>query len=492
MKLTKESSWGFKDPRELHLAAQLPAEQPFSALHITRLAPGSACLEMDWNHFDCSSSCSASYRVHYRLRDSGPFVQFNVTGPMGTTKIQGLEDGQDYEIYVSALQNGESLPTIQSPVRLFRPGEVPGTVVNYIHPDDYTYGFSGRSPASPSIVRLPNEDLLASHDVYWGNEGQNLSLLYRSSDNGYTWSFVTFLYPCFWGKLFVHQERLYMLATSTEYGALLIGRSDNGGETWSQPTVLIEAGSREAGGPHKAPMPVTEHNGRLWTAIDYGSWTTGSHASGLISVPVDADLLDSANWTKMPFLPYNKDWPGTVMGGKRSGLLEGNAVVLPSGKLVNLLRYQTNGGTPDHGRAIMLVADADHPELPLKFGKVIDFYGNLSKFTIYYDSESGKYWSLVNRVNPPTTGQRNILTLVSSADLEHWEIVKDVLDYEHNGWPEDSKKVGFQYVDWIFRGSDIYFLSRTAINGAYNYHNANYITFHRLEQFRRLECTDQA
>ncbi|MES7181307.1 dihydrodipicolinate synthase family protein, partial [Cutibacterium acnes] len=31
------------------------------------------------------------------------------------------------------------------------------------------------------------------------------------------------------------------------------------------------------------------------------------------------------------------------------------------------------------------------------------------------------------------------------------------------------------------------FLSRTALNGAFNYHNANHITFHRIHRFRDLE-----
>jgi len=44
--------------------------------------------------------------------------------------------------------------------------------------------------------------------------------------------------------------------------------------------------------------------------------------------------------------------------------------------------------------------------------------------------------------------------------------------------------VGFQYVDWIFDGDDILFLSRTAINNAHNFHNANHLTYHKIERFR--------
>jgi hypothetical protein len=68
--------------------------------------------------------------------------------------------------------------------------------------------------------------------------------------------------------------------------------------------------------------------------------------------------------------------------------------------------------------------------------------------------------------------------------LELWLVHTDVLNYQDNGWGEDDLKVGFQYVDWFFDGEDIIFVSRTALNGAYNFHNANYMTFHTLENFR--------
>lgn len=479
--------WSYADARELYReAASIGSAGHYNALHITRIAPGDGFAAADWILFGANPREGAS-AVRYRLiaeeRESGLTVCTTEAKPgLCSAAVTGLTNGVDYVLRVEAYS--DSVLMDASPLRLVRTGPVPGTVVNYLHPEDEIYGFSGRSTASPSIARLPGGDLVASHDIYWQKGGQNVSLVFCSSDEGASWSFVTFLYPCFWGKLFVHRGSLYMLGTSTEYGALLIGRSDDGGATWSPPTVLLEAGTREKGGPHKAPMPILEHNGRLWTAIDYGTWTNGiGHDSGVISAPADSDLLDAASWTATPFLPYSSDWPGTVPG-KAKGLLEGNMLVAPDGRLINMLRYQTTGDYPEHGRAIYLVADANRPDAPLEFGKVVSFYGNLSKFTIVRESSSGLYWSLVNRVTSDHIHQRNVLSLVRSADLERWELVRDLLDYESNGWPEDSKQVGFQYVDWIMEDDVLLYLSRTAINGAYNYHNANYITFHRMNDFR--------
>jgi hypothetical protein len=44
-------------------------------------------------------------------------------------------------------------------------------------------------------------------------------------------------------------------------------------------------------------------------------------------------------------------------------------------------------------------------------------------------------------------------------------------------------------VDWVFAGGDLAIVSRTAYHdgqeAAYNYHDANFLTFHRLENFRQ-------
>ena len=69
-----------------------------------------------------------------------------------------------------------------------------------------------------------------------------------------------------------------------------------------------------------------------------------------------------------------------------------------------------------------------------------------------------------------------------SPDLRTWELCADIIDRRDL----DSKMVGFQYVDFEIEGDDIIFLCRTAMNGANNYHDANYSTFHRIERFREL------
>ena len=77
---------------------------------------------------------------------------------------------------------------------------------------------------SPSIIRLPDGALLASHD-YFGLAGcprnhegeESLTSIYRSEDDGATWVNVTHIMNCYWSSLFLHNGAVYILGTSQQY-----------------------------------------------------------------------------------------------------------------------------------------------------------------------------------------------------------------------------------------------------------------------------------
>lgn len=442
-------------------------------LSIVRIAPKSNCIELEYRnpeHFPAVTVCVTA-GGNMILQQEQKALETEIL------ELHGLENNVDYSVYLEA--EGQ-----QSNMRLFRCGYVLGNVIHYIHPEDSTYDISGRSPATPCILRLEDGMLLASHDVYWGDGGQNLTLVFASHDNGITWHYRSLVFPCFWGKMFQHKGKLYMLGMSTEYGALQVFCSEDAGMTWSEPCEIMKAGDKFQGGPHKSAMPVVSCAGRLWTAIDYGSWTIGGHASGAVSIDENMDLMKAENWCATGFLKYDDQWLGTV-AGKSGGLLEGNMFVGKDNELYNLLRYQTNGCEPDYGKAVILHYDKNNPSRCPQFCKVIDFEGNLSKFSVLKHEKTGLYYSLVNRVISSNISQRNCLSLVESEDARVWKLKRDVLNYQDNGWYEDETKAAFQYVDFIFDDRDILFVSRTALNGAYSYHNANYITFHRIREFQK-------
>ena len=114
---------------------------------------------------------------------------------------------------------------------------------------------------------------------------------------------------------------------------------------------------------------------------------------------------------------------------------------------------------------------------------VIDFVGGGTKFTIRYDPKTRRYWSLVNKQKDPDT-YRNVVVLTSSADLRHWKLESRIFNQI------DRADRAFQYIDWLFEGDDIIALSRTAWDGAHRPHDANYLTFHRIRNFRTRTLQD--
>jgi hypothetical protein len=171
--------------------------------------------------------------------------------------------------------------------------------------------------------------------------------------------------------------------------------------------------------------------------------------------------------------------------------LEGNAVVTPAGELVDVLRVQTR--SPDEKAAIVRISqDGKTASFDPAIG-FVKFPGGAKKFTIRYDPQTKRYWSLASIVldryradNPGSV--RNTLALTSSPDLMIWEVRCLLLHHP------DVARHGFQYVDWLFDGEDIIAACRTAFDdgqgGAHNAHDANFLTFHRFANFRRLTMAD--
>ena len=440
--------------------------------YICRVVPSANAVHFEW------LDCGDVYAVYFRKRGTEPFILFETTEKT-ESMITGLTTETDYEFYV---QCGEK----RSRVRLARTGEAVGTVVNYLHPEDDAYSFSGRYLCSPSLVRHPDGYLLASMDLFAGNHPQNLTLIFRSDDDGETWHYVSELMPCFWGKLFIHKGELYMLACSTEYGDLLIGKSTDGGKTFSAPVTLLRGanGKNGSSGVHKNPQNIYIHNGRLYETLEWGSWANQEyyHAAMVMSCAVDDDLLNPENWHFTPPVKYDPAWPGTVDGEARA-TIEGTLCTAPDGTLLNVMRYNIVSGDPPYGLVLAYRVNVDDPDAPLMYSHSIKMPCNNSKFMIRFDTVSGKYYSAATRIDcEERRFRRNLLSLLSSDDLEHWEVVCDLIDKRD----ADMETVGFQYVDFMFEGDDILFLCRTAINGAHSFHDSNYSTFHRIRDFRNI------
>jgi len=356
---------------------------------------------------------------------------------------------------------------------------------------------------SPSIARLPEGSLVVSHDFFgpgspedeYGREYR--TQIFRSSDEGAHWECVAEINGAFWSGLFMHRGALYLLGSSAHYGDIVIRRSSDGGRRWTEPKdrgsgLLFSGGpGREPPSYHTAPVPVLVHGERIWRAFEDNAtlqWPTGFRAL-VISTAADADLLCADVWTATPSLAYDPAWnpPGF---GSRAGWLEGNVVADPEGVLWNLLRVNS---TPEVNWGARLRISPDGRELSVDPETMFfRFPGGMTKFSVRYDPPSGLYWTLANEViQPQNPTQRNFLALFCSSDLWHWER-RAVLLWKPE--PPDrvggKSRIGFQYVDWLIECEDLLFVSRTAYQGAHNFHDANYVTFHRISDFRSC-CTEQ-
>jgi hypothetical protein len=362
--------------------------------------------------------------------------------------------------------------------------QVPGVVVDHLPAN------SGLYVGSPSIVIWTNGDYLASHDFFGPKSTEHteaVTAIFRSHDRGASWQKAATIHGQFWSSLFVNRGALYLIGPDKEYGNVVIRRSLDGGTTWTTPTDANTGRLRDDAEYHTAPTPVIEHDGRLWRGFEQRNPPSGwgvNFRAGMFSAPMDANLLVATNWTTSNFLPRDPNW----LNGKFNAWLEGNAVVAPDGRLVDVLRVD-KPGLPEKAAIVDISADGRTASFNPQTG-FVDFAGGAKKFTIRYDDQSRENWSLVNLIEPQDRNAgapgaiRNTLAMTSSPDLMHWKLRTILLTN-----PE-VKKHGFQYVDWQFDGDDVIAVSRTAfddgLGGANNYHNANYLTFHRVKHFRDL------
>lgn len=368
----------------------------------------------------------------------------------------------------------------------FRPGPPLGIVVSHQISD------TGQYIGSPSLAILPDGAYVASHDFFGRGSTEwtaAVTHVYRSEDRGRTWRQVARIDRAFWSNLFVHAGSLHLLGTTHHHGLLVIRRSDDGGYTWTDPRDETLGLLTPAGHYHTAPMPMVVHGGRIWRAVedagDGGNWGERYNPM-IISAPVGSDLLRRDSWTfGTPFM-QSRSW----LGGEFGGWLEGNVVVTPEGDIANLLRVAYPAGE----KAALATLKRDGRTLEFSPGRdFIDLPGGATKFTVRLDHD-GYYWTLGNKVFPrharpgDASSVRNTLALLRSTDLRNWELRCIVL------YHPDASRHGFQYVDWLFDGPDIVAVSRTAHDdahgGAKKAHDANFMTFHRLANFRAATLAD--
>ena len=345
---------------------------------------------------------------------------------------------------------------------------------------------AGRYIGSPSICILPDGTYLASHDEFGPKSTEFKSAVtrvYKSDDKGESWTQISQINGQFWSTLFVLNDDVYIMGTNKHHGNFIIRRSSDGGKTWTMPynekTGLILEGEY-----HTAPVPVVVSKGRIWRALEYATSRTlkwGERYSAMvISAPVGKDLLCRKNWRISNKIPRN----ASLLNGNFQAFLEGNIVVTPNGRIVDILRVNTFERHEEIAAVLDVKRNGRKISPDVKF---VEMPGAAKKFTIRFDEKTSKYIAIVNiddGKHPELNSSkiRNSLVLISSEDLVSWKVCMQ-LQYDR-----DVAYHGFQYVDWVFDGEDIIYVCRTADDekdgrSAHNNHDANYLTFHRIENY---------
>ena len=453
----------------IHKRPYLPPTQreKQNAPYVCRLAPFETGFEFEW----LDNYSTGMHTLYYGIRGE---EEKNVVPVMdAVVKVDNLLPDQEYEFYIET-ENG-----VRSNQRLVRTGVVPkgSIVINYLHPEDKQYDFSGRYLASPSLARTKSGRLIAGMDVFALKAPQNLTILYYSDNDGKDWRYLTDLYPFFWGSLFYHRETLYMLGLTTEYGNLQITCSTDEGYTWSAPVTLFYGSNMfcKYGGVHRAPMHMVSYRGRLYTTCEYGSWGMGSHLPRILSIAENDDPMQPENWCCSDFLSFEGAWKEASdkqVPGKQGDTIEGNIVIGKDGNLYSYLRWRA-------GSMLKLRVNTEDLDKAPQFVDIVGAPVTNSMFRIISMDE--KYVLISNSKTQAMEVDhwrcRNVLSISESVDLEHFELVRDIYNFES----ESPELIGFQYPAFLCEKRRISLVGRSAFNHADSSHDSNYMLFCRID-----------
>ena len=376
------------------------------------------------------------------------------------------------------------------------------TVVDQLPPDKEKGYFM-----APSLAKMPGGTLVAasSWGDYYPDGGRGLQKLifYNSKDNGMTWKEVSRLpYDSCEPQLYVIDGKLYLIITpqhsNTRLDRSFFPRdnrwgiwacvSEDEGRTWSPIKRVLQSG--ESGRPQHA------FGGQVATVIRDGKlyFTVSDIWQGLAAVTcqLDMGILNPDAWriSNVVELPNPVELSSRPHGSHV--IFEGN-VVSVGGRLLVIARTRLSGGETANIGALFEIFDEGNT-MPLQF-KFIQFYpipGGRMKFFILYDEPSKLFWM----ASSPASNSMHLIKEGSWDNLDRgwderrslllWYSV-DSLNWFPAGWIAYARgwNQSFHYPVMFVDGNDIALISRTANNSG-DRHDVDFITFHRIKDFRDL------
>ncbi len=355
---------------------------------------------------------------------------------------------------------------------------------------------------SPCLAQLPSGRLIASFEWFRPQPlvekiPDQLEILV-SDDDGNHWRRTAAL-DIIWPSLFAVEDTLYCIGNRRLSREIIIARSEDGGESWSEPSQLF------GGRHHNAPTSILFRNGFVYRAFE--TCPVGDDAVGrsqweslVIAGDLERDLLDPSAWrmsnkVHFPGVPdalsqrrYQASAADKVV---EDCFIEGNIIDV-RGEMRVLLRTIIDGHTTG-GIASVCGLEDDGETLDYRFIQFYPMPGAQCKFHIVYDERSDLFWTTVclptdtwqereplrafGFASPPGN-ERRILMLMYSLDALNWF---------QAGCVAMSRSIfeAFSYASQLIRGNDLLVISRTS-QGGFNQHDTNLVTLHRIQNFRAL------
>ncbi len=395
---------------------------------------------------------------------------------------------------------------------------------------------------TPGIIKLQSGRLIATVDFFGpgvkdlpGIKGQlpnseNIvkAKIFTSDDDGKTWTH-RLDYPFYHARPFAAGSAIYILG---HCGDLMILKSEDEGETWSEPVKLTEGETW-----HASTMNVLYANDCVYLVMEKRferglrkCWRVGDMAPILMRGKINDDLTQVENWTfasslvfedvvtpadmeffGVPFFQSKADtatWPAPGRGMSPIGWLETNVVQFTdpnhiwtdsTGHTFHLWMRAHTGGV-GYANLAKVVEQSDGSMVTqletVPSGKkmlYVPFPGGQMKFFVLYDEKSKLFWMVgtqatdsmirpgmmpADRYNLPNNERRR-LVLHFSKNMVDWCFAGLVAV----GPVEQASR---HYASMTIDDNDLLILSRSGDENALNPHNGNLITLHRVNNFREL------
>lgn len=372
---------------------------------------------------------------------------------------------------------------------------------------DYTVVFHNPDPEyyveGCGLVRFDDGVLVAVVPVVprekWSKERRaehSRTHVLRSGDGGRTWQPASQL-PYYSAVPWIHRGTLHLFAnkggTAFRNDDLLLLRSGDGGKTWSAPVTLFQGHFWNC----HTGMAQRDHH-LYWAVDDLGLGS--KRGPRVVAGDLSGDLMDPRAWRLSEPVPF-PGVPDALTHPKFAELssqyLEPNLLNV-RGRLQVLMTVKPKRQSTS-GLCAVLDVDDSGGKLDLKFRQYHPMPGGQLKFCVLWDEASQMFWATANLVvdgqgafdwweegakrgnfSYATTGgnDRRFLMLLYGVDGLNWF---------QAGCVAQAGKISqsFMYARPVVDGEDLAIISRTSIH-APNQHDADYATFHRVRDFRRL------